>query len=152
MCGVELYAAVRQAVAEEGLSHHEAGRRFGIDRRTVKKMLSNSTPPGYRRTKPVRRPKLDGFTGIIDAILEADADPEVPRKQRHTVHRIFERLRDEHGFSGGYTIVKGYVRARRQTTCEAFVPLHHSPGHAQVDFGEATVEVGAFARRSLSSA
>ena len=92
MYGVELYAAVRLALVEEGLSHHEAGRRFGIDRRTVKKMLRYSAPSDYRRTKPVRRPKLDGFTGIIDAILEADADPEVPRKQRHTAHRIFERL------------------------------------------------------------
>ena len=86
MYGVELYAAVRLAVVDEGLSHHEAGRRFGIDRRTVKKMLSYSAPPGYRRTKPVRRPKLDGFTGIVDAILEADTDPDVPRKQRHTAH------------------------------------------------------------------
>ena len=141
MYGVELYAAVRLAVVDEGLSHHEAGRRFGIDRRTVKKMLSYSAPPGYRRTKPVRRPKLDGFTGIVDAILEADTDPEVPRKQRHTAHRIFERLRDEHGFTGGYTIVKDYVRSRRQSTREAFVPLHHPPGHAQVDFGEAVVEL-----------
>ena len=139
---MELYAAVRLAVVEEGLGHSEAGRRFGIDRRTVKKMLSYSAPPGYRRRKPVRRPKLDGFTGIIDAILEADADPDVPRKQRHTAHRIFERLRDEHGFTGSYTIVKDYVRARRQSTREAFVPLHHPPGHAQVDFGEAVVEVG----------
>ena len=71
MYGVELYAAVRLAVVDEGLSHHEAGRRFGIDRRTVKKMLSYAAPPGYRRTKPVRRPKLDGFSGIIDAILVA---------------------------------------------------------------------------------
>ena len=142
MYGLELYAAVRLAVVDEGLSHHEAGRRFGIDRRTVKKMLSYSAPPGYRRRKPVRRPKLDGFTGIIDAILEADADPDVPRKQRHTAHRIFERLRDEHGFTGGYTIVKDYVRARGQSTREAFVPLHHPPGHAQVDFGEAVVEIG----------
>ena len=141
MYGVELYAAVRLAVVDEGLSHHEAARRFGIDRRTVKKMLSYSAPPGYRRTKPVRRPKLDGFTGIVDAILEADTDPDVPRKQRHTAHRIFERLRDEHGFAGGYTIVKDYVRSRRQSTREAFVPLHHPPGHAQVDFGEAVVEL-----------
>ena len=72
MYGVELYAAVRLAVVDEGLSHHEAGRRFGIDRRTVKKMVSYSAPPGYRR------PKLDGFTGIVDAILEADTDPDVP--------------------------------------------------------------------------
>ena len=71
MYGMELYAAVRRAVVDEGLSHHEASRRFGIDRRTVKKMLSYSAPPGYRRTKPVGRPKLDGFTGIVDAILEA---------------------------------------------------------------------------------
>ncbi len=98
---MELYAAVQLAVVEEGLSHREAGRRFGIDRRTVKKTPRYSAPPGYRRSKPVQRPKLEGFTGIIDAILEADADPEVPRKQRHTAHRIFERLRDEHGFTGG---------------------------------------------------
>ena len=142
MYDVELYAAVRLAVDDEGLIHREAVRRFGIDRPTMKKMLSYSAPPGYRRTKPVRRPKLEGFTGVIDAILEADADPDVPRKQRHTAYRIFERLRDEHGFTGGYTIVKDYVRAHRQTTREAFVPLHHPSGLAQVDFGEAVVEVG----------
>ena len=102
MCGVELYAADRLAVVDEGLSHHEAGRRFGIYRRTVKKMLSYSAPPGYRRTAPVRRPKLDGFTGVIDAILEADRAE--PRKQRHTAQKVFEHLRDEHGFTGGYTI------------------------------------------------
>ena len=84
MYGVELYAAVRLSVVDEGLSHREAARRFGIDRRTVKRMLSYSAPPGYRWTKPVRRPKLEGFIGIIEAILEADKDPEVPRKQRHT--------------------------------------------------------------------
>ena len=89
----------------------------------------------------MQRRKLVGFTDIIDAILEADTGPDVPRRQRHTAHRIFERLRDEHGFAGGYTIVKDYVRARRQSTREAFVPLHHPPGHAQVDFGEAVVEI-----------
>ena len=66
----------------------------------------------------------------------------MPRKQRHTAHRIFERLRDEHGFTGSYTIVKDYVRSQRQSVREAFVPLHHPPGHAQVDFGEAVVEIG----------
>ena len=140
MYGVELYRDVRLAVVEEGLSEREAGRRFGIDRRTVKKMLRYPAPPGYRRTQPVRRPKLEEFIGIIDAILAADRDE--PRKQRHTAQRIFERLRDEHGFSGGYTIVKDYVRQQRLTTREAFVPLYHPPGHAQVDFGEAVIEAG----------
>ena len=51
MYGVELYAAVRLAVVDEGLSHHEVGRRFGIDRRTVKKMLSYSAPPGRRQPR-----------------------------------------------------------------------------------------------------
>ena len=105
MYGVELYAAVRLAVVDEGLSHREAGRLFGIDRRTVKKMLSYSAP-GYRRTKPVRRPRL----GRVHRHRRRDPGgghgSDVPRKQRHTAHRIFERLRDEHGFSGGYTIVK----------------------------------------------
>ena len=71
MYGVELYATVRLAVVDEGLSPRKAARRFGVDRRTVKKRLRYS-PPGYRRTKPVRRPKLEGFTGIMDAILGTD--------------------------------------------------------------------------------
>ena len=94
MYGVELYAAVRLAVVDGGLSHHEAGRRFGIDRRTVKKMLSYSAPPGYRRTKPVRRPKLGGFTGIVDAILEAGTDPDVPRKQAAALLADLDALSD----------------------------------------------------------
>ncbi len=65
-------------------------------------MPSYSAPPGYHRTTPVRRSKLDGFAGIIDAILEADRDE--PCKQRQKAQRIFERLRDEYGFAGGYTI------------------------------------------------
>ncbi len=80
-----------------------------------------------------RRPgKLDAFTGVIDRILEEDRS--APRKQRHTAKRIFERLRDEHGFEGGYTIVKDYIRERRLRSREVFVPLVHDPGHAQVDF------------------
>ena len=72
--------AVFLAVVDEGLSYHEAARRFGIDSRTVKMMLNYSPPPGYRRTAPVRWPKLDGFTGVIDALLEADRAES--RKQR----------------------------------------------------------------------
>ena len=51
--------------------------------------------------------------------------------------KIFERLRDEHGYSGGITIVRDYVLARRLRRREVFVPLRHGPGHAQVDFGDA---------------
>ncbi len=142
---VELYGRVRHAVIVGGMSRREAARVFGIDRRTVEKMLAFSVPPGYRRNKPVRRPKLDPFVGIIDQILEAD--PKVPKKQRHTSKRIFERLRDEHGFAGGLTIVKDYVFATRQRQREMFVPLAHPPGHAQVDFGEAWAVIGGIERK-----
>jgi len=140
MKAVELYGRVRYAVRIEGLSHREAARRFGIDPRTVAKMMVFSVPPGYRRKKPPARPKLDPFTGIIDRILAEDKSR--PAKQRHTSKRIFERLRDEHGFAGGLTIVKDYVHERRMRQREVFVPLRHDPGHAQVDFGEALAEIG----------
>ena len=103
MKGVELYAQVRYAVPIEGVSRREAARRYGIDPRTVAKMLAFSVPPGYRRSRRPARPKLDPFSGIIDRILAEDEGR--PRKQRHTSKRIFERLRDEHGYSGGITIV-----------------------------------------------
>ena len=119
----------------DGLSQREAASRFGIARETVRKMLRHSEPPGYRRRQPPKRPKLAPFTDIIDRILEEDRT--VHRKQHHTAKRIFERLRDEHGFTGKETIVKDYVRERRLRRREMFVPLSHPPGHAQADFGEA---------------
>ena len=71
-----------------------------------------------------------------------EGDLRVPKKQRHTAKRIFERLRDEYGFDGQYTIVKDYVREHRRQTKEMFVPLSHPPGHSQCDFGEALVVIG----------
>jgi transposase len=140
MFSVELYGRVRHACQVEGLSQREAARRFGIHRNTVRKMLAFSVPPGYRRTKPRPRPRLDAVAAIIDRILEADL--AAPAKQRHTAKRIHERLRAEHGFAGSYTSVKDYVRERRCRTREVFVPLAHPPGHAQVDFGEAVAVIG----------
>jgi transposase len=88
-------------------------------------MLSFSVPPGYRRSKPPSRPKLGPVTPIIDQILATDRAS--PSKQRHTAKRIYERLRDEHGFTSSYTIVKDYVREQRARTQEVFVPLAHPP-------------------------
>ena len=137
---VEVYAAVRQFVFVEGNSRREAARAFGLSRETVAKMCRFSLPPGYTRSKPVMKPKLGPLLPVIEAILEADR--RAPVKQRHTAKRIFERLRDEHGYAGGYTVVKDHVRIGRARGRETFVPLAHPPGHAQVDFGEAVATIG----------
>jgi transposase len=107
------------------MSEREASRIFGLDRATVSKMLSFSEPPGYRLTAKRRRSRMDAHATFIDQILISDRD--APKKQRHTVRRIFERLQDERGFEGGHTTVRDYVRPRRQHLKEAFVPLAHSP-------------------------
>jgi transposase len=142
---VELYLKVRLACAD-GMSARAAARHFNISRDTVEKALAFSAPPGYRRTAPIRRPKLDGFTEIIDAWLDGDKD--VDRKQRHTAKRVFDRLRAEHFFTGGYTIIKDYIRNRERRGREMFVPLAHPPGHAQADFGEATVIIDGVEQRA----
>src|SRR4030088_2324639 len=145
MKGVELYGRVRYAVQIEGLSHREAARQFGIDPRTVAKMVKFSVPPGYVRKKPPARPKLDPFILVIDGILLDDKSR--PKKQQHTAKRIFERLRDEYGFTGGITIVKDYVAGWHRRAQGMFVPLEHRPGHAQVDFGEAIGIIGGVERK-----
>jgi len=83
---------------------------------------------------------LDAFADQIDIWLAEDRGR--PRKQRHTAKRIFDRLRSECEFTGGYTIVKDYVRSQKRGGKEMFVPLSHPPGHAQADFGEALVVIG----------
>jgi len=105
---VEMYLKVRRAHFHDGLSERAIARDFGISRDSVAKMLEYSEPPGYRRNAPIKRPKLDGFTDQIDIWLAEDKGR--PHKQRHTAKRIFDRLRSECGFTGGWT-------------CHGLVPL-----------------------------
>src|SRR5512147_790942 len=134
---MEIWAQIRRRVLVDGLSKRAACREYSIHWDTLKKILEHAEPPGYRRAVPRPRPKLDSFLPVIHQILEDDK--KAPRKQRHTARRIFERLRDEHGYSGGITIVKQAVAAWRLRSAEVFVPLAHRPGEAQVDFGQAEV-------------
>ncbi len=135
MFTVELYARIRRAVMADGLSRRDAAKQFGVHRNTIAKMLQFSIPPGYRRRERPVSKKLGPHMAWIDAILEGDRS--VHKKQRHTAQRIFDRLRDERGFSGRYTIVREYVGQATLRGREMFVPLSHRPGHAQADFGEA---------------
>ena len=146
MYTVEIYGRVRRAVLVEGKSERTVALEFGIARETVRKMLRYSVPPGYRREQPVKRPKLGPWIGVIDTILEEDKNN--PAKQRHTAKRIFDRLRQEYGYTGGYTVVKDYVRLQKVRGREMFVPLVHAPGEAQGDFGEALVVVAGVKRKA----
>ena len=126
---MELYARVRRAVQVDGMSVRQAAREFGLSRKTIRKMLAFAVPPGYQRNKPPARPKLGPWLGVVDQILEDNQSQ--PKKQRHTARRIYDRLKQEHAFTGGYT-VKDYVRAARLRHKEVFVPLAHPPGDAQM--------------------
>jgi len=77
------------------LSKRAAIAKYGIGWRTLKKMLAHDEPPGYWQANQRPKPKLEPFLPVIRQILEDDG--RAPTKQKHTAHRIFVRLRDEHG-------------------------------------------------------
>ncbi len=134
---MENWAEIRRRVLVDGLSKRAACREYDIHWDTLTKILGHPEPPGYHRAAPRPKPKLDPFLPVIHQILEDDR--KAPPKQRHTVNRIYQRLRDEHRYDGGLTIIKVAVAAWRRGQAEVFVPLAHRPGEAQVDFGEAEV-------------
>ena len=136
---MENWAEIRRRVLVDGQSKRSVCREFDIHWDTLRKILHHSEPPGYRRAAPRPKPRLESFLPVIHQILEADK--KAPRKQRHTARRIFERLRDEHGYTGGLTIVKEAVASWRLRSAEVFIPLAHPPGEAQVDFGEAEIQL-----------
>jgi transposase len=136
---MEFWTEVRRRVLTKDLSKRAACVEYDLSWHTLAKILRHEEPPGYRQQRPRRKPKLEPFLPIIHQILEEDR--QAPKKQRHTALRIFQRLCDEHDFTGGYTIVKEAVRAWKQGHQEVFLPLSHPPGEAQVDFGEAKVKL-----------
>lgn len=136
---MEIWKEVRRQVLTKELSKRAACRKYGLGWHTLAKILAHDEPPGYRQGQPRAKRKLQAFLPIVEQILAGDG--AAPRKQRHTARRIFQRLRDEHGYRGGETVVKDAVREWKQSHREVFLPLSHPPGEAQVDFGEATIRL-----------
>ena len=107
---VELYAAIRRD-ARAGMSARAIERKYRVGRRTIVKAMSSAWPEP-RKQLPPRASRLDPFKPVIDEILKADLD--APRKQRHTVTRIWHRLMDEHQMAGvSYPVVRAYVAERK---------------------------------------
>ncbi len=146
MSKVELYAAIRRD-HRDGMTMREITRKYNVSWRTIRKAV-DSVWPEPRKKLPPRATALDPYKAAVDGILRADLD--APRKQRHTVTRIFHRLVEEHGAEVSYQQVRRYVADRKpqilaesgKAPIEAFVPQTHQPGmEAEVDFGDVTVKL-----------
>ena len=144
---MEQWESIRRRVLVSGVSKRQILRETGMHWTTLEKILAHSSPPGYRSKTGRSKPKLGSYLSRVRQIIEDDRG--VPRKQRHTAKRIFERIRDE-GYSGGYTQVKLAVQDIRRRSKEVFVLLVHRPGEAQFDFGFALPRSTAPSRRSPS--
>jgi transposase len=137
---MEQWAEIRRRVLTGEMSKREACREYDLHWQTLHKILSQAEPSEFRSNVPRAKPRLGPFLPIIHQILETDRT--APKKQRHTAKRIFERLRDEHGYSGCASIVRAAVAKWYRDQAEVFVPLSHPPGEAQMDFGFVEVVIG----------
>ncbi len=129
---------IKDLYENEEKSLREISRITGHDFRTVQKYAycddwNETTQPDI---EPKSYPVLGPYIPVVDIWLEQDR--KIPKKQRHTAKRIFDRLKEEYGYPGGYTSVKEYVRIKKhlmQVKNGGYIPLEHLPGDAQVDFG-----------------
>lgn len=136
---MDQYELVRTGYRVYGKNISELARLTGHSRNTIKKAIRGE-PWGYKERRYQSLPVLGNYVATIDSWLENDQDK--PAKQRHTAHRIFNRLVDEHGYEGGESTVRRYVRFAKMrlgidTPC-AFIPCDPEAGHeAEVDWGAA---------------
>jgi len=136
---VELFELIRKDRRVEGSSIRELAGRHRVHRRTVRQALDSAVPPPRKAYPPRPRPAIDPYVQVIDGWLVADRD--VPRKQRHTARRVWQRLVAEHGAAVAEVTVSRYVGRRKVELgldrVEVSVPQAHLPGaEAEVDFGE----------------
>jgi transposase len=136
---VELFERIRRDRRVEKLSIRELADRHGVHRRTVRQALGSAVPPPRKVYGRRSRPAIDPFAELIDGWLLADQ--QVPRKQRHTARRVWQRLVAEQGANVAEVTVSRYVAARRVELgldrVQVAVPQTHPPGaEAEVDFGE----------------
>ena len=141
---MQQWAEIRRRVLQGGVSKRQILRETGMHWTTLEKILAHSQPPGYRMQRIRRKGKLGPYVDFIRRILAEDQ--QMPRKQRHTAKRIFERLRGE-GYQGGYSVVKEAVSEIQRTSSEVYMPLVHRPGDAQVDYFHALAKLGGVLRK-----
>ena len=138
MLKVDQKEQIRRAFFIEGKSIRQIAREQRHCRRTIWAAIQDASPSRYRLTRPRPRPVLGPFVRTIDEWLAGDQFS--PPKQRHTARRIYHRLVEEKGYTGGESTVRDYVHLHRGRPRPVFIPLSYDPGEdAQADFGEAMV-------------
>ena len=103
-----LWSEIRRRIMARELSLRQASDVYHLNFRTVQKIARSTEPPAYSQSRPRPKPVLGRFLPIVHQILEEDRS--APPKQRHSARRIFERLRDEHGYEGCSSIVRASSR------------------------------------------
>jgi transposase len=158
---VELFEQIRREYEHGGGTIKGVARKFKVHRRMVREAIADAMPR-ERKIAVRERPRLGPAVGFIDAILEEDR--KAPRKQRHTAHRIWNRLRREMPeVQVAECTVRRYVRWKKRELGlaggETFVPQSYAWGaEGQVDWYEAWAELGGekqklyvFCMRSMGS-
>ena len=114
---LELFEQIRREYEHGVGTIKGVARKLGVHRRLVREALADAVPK--ERKKPEReRPKLSEAIPFVDAILTADR--KAPRKQRHTAHRIYDRLRVEMASVSvlASRSARGRARADAQGRCD----------------------------------
>ncbi len=144
MIKMKQYEYIRIAHRVYGKSIHQISRETGHDRKTIRKVL-HGEPYDYSHRDEQPYPILGPYLKVIDEWL-AD-DKEQSKKQRHTARRIYNRLKNEQGFSGSESAVRHYVREARIRlglgNTKAFIPCDPECGkEAEIDWGGAVAFIG----------
>jgi transposase len=143
MLKVEEIEQIRQAYYRGEKSIRQIAKEQHHGRQVVREALQDAGPREYHQLQPRPSPVVGPFIPIIEQWLREDQ--QRPKKQRHTAHRIWKRLQEEHQFPGAESTIRRYVREHRAVSAgaraeAAMIPLAFRSGEdAQADFGEAQV-------------